>query len=81
MGASDQTGKDADADGQGHGGCCSSESRGHCKKWAIAGVMHSTSSVERLEEEGTEQGSPAVDKLIVWELGFTSVNSGGNCWR
>ena len=43
-------------------------------------VMHLTSSIERLEEEGTGGGGAAVDELIVWELRF-SVDSGGDGWR
>ena len=46
----------------------------------MAGAIRSTSSIERLEEEGTGAGGVAVDELIVWELGF-GVDSGGDGWR
>ena len=42
--------------------------------------MCSTSSIERLEEEGTGAGGAPVDELVVWELGF-SVAGGGDGWR
>ena len=42
--------------------------------------MHSTSSIERLEEEGTGAEGAAVIKLVVWELGFGG-DGGGDGWR
>ena len=42
--------------------------------------MHSTSSIERLEEEETGAGGVAVDELVVWELRF-GVDGGGDGWR
>ena len=42
--------------------------------------MRSTSSIERLEEEGTGAGGAAVDELVIWELGF-GVDGGGDGWR
>ena len=44
----------------------------------MAGTMCLTSSIARLEEEGTRTGGAAVDELIVWELRF---GVGGDVWR
>ena len=42
--------------------------------------MRSTSSIERLEEEGTRAGGAAVDELVAWELRFGG-DGGGDSWR